>query len=47
MSTVKLSIYRFNPEEDRKPYFQDYEIEITEREIKLLDLLVKLKSVDD
>lgn len=47
MSTVKLSIYRFNPEEDCKPYFQDYEIEITEREIKLLDLLVKLKSIDD
>ena len=47
MSTVKLLIYRFNPEEDRKPYFQDYEIEITEREVKLLDLLVKLKSVDD
>lgn len=44
---IKLSIYRFDPEKDKKPYFQDYELEIEKTEVKLLDALIKLKTVDD
>ncbi|MFH4354569.1 MAG: succinate dehydrogenase iron-sulfur subunit [Neisseriaceae bacterium] len=47
METVKLSIYRYDPEKDAKPYFKDYVIGLSPREVKLLDLLVKIKEVDD
>ena len=45
--TVELLIYRYNPEKDKKPYFQKYSVEITPQEVKLLDLLTKLKTIDD
>lgn len=47
METIQLSIYRYDPEKDTKPYFKKYQIEITTNEVKLLDLLVKLKSTQD
>ena len=28
---MKLSIFRFNPERDKKPYMQDYEIDLENR----------------
>jgi len=34
---MKFSIYRFNPDEDKKPYMQDYEIELQEGDQMLLD----------
>jgi succinate dehydrogenase / fumarate reductase iron-sulfur subunit len=44
---MKLSIYRFNPETDRKPYMRQYEIEPEASDKKLLDVLVRLRTVDD
>ncbi|MEN9946885.1 MAG: succinate dehydrogenase iron-sulfur subunit [Pseudomonadota bacterium] len=45
---VKFSIYRYNPEQDAKPYFQDYEVEIGDHDKKLLNALVKIKDdLDD
>ncbi len=44
---VKFSIYRYNPEKDTKPYYQDYEIEVGEHDKKLLYVLVKLKDDAD
>ena len=44
---VKFSIYRFNPEKDTKPYYQDYEVEVGEHDKKLLNALVKLKDDND
>lgn len=44
---MKLSIYRFNPDTDKKPYMQDYEIELQEGDQMLLDVLVRIKQQDD
>jgi succinate dehydrogenase / fumarate reductase iron-sulfur subunit len=47
MKTMRISIYRYNPETDAKPYMQDYEVEIGPKDIKLLDVLTKMKAMDD
>lgn len=44
---VKFSIYRYNPETDTKPYYQDLEIEIDDLDKKLLNALVKIKEYYD
>ena len=42
-----FSIYRYNPETDKKPYMQEFDIDIPEGSDKmLLDILVDLKEVD-
>lgn len=46
--TIRLSIYRYNPEIDKKPYYQDYSVEVDEHDKKLLNALVKIKDeLDD
>jgi len=44
---MKFSIYRFNPETDRKPRMQDYELPDDCGAIMLLDALLLLKQQDD
>ena len=44
---MKFSIYRFNPERDRAPYMQRYEIAPEHGDRMLLDVLVRLKAQDD
>ena len=44
---MKFSISRFNPERDKAPHMQDYEIEIVESDHMLLDVLLRLKRQDD
>ncbi len=44
---VKFSVYRYNPEVDKKPYYKDYEIELGEQDKKLLNALVKIKEHED
>ncbi len=44
---MKFSIYRFNPETDKKPYMQDYELPDGHGAIMLLDALLLLKQQDD
>jgi len=44
---MKLSISRYNPERDEKPYMQDYEIEPGPEDRMLLDLILRLKARDD
>ena len=39
---MRLSIFRFNPEQDEKPYMQDYEIELETTDQMLLDVIVRL-----
>ncbi|MBK5206322.1 MAG: succinate dehydrogenase iron-sulfur subunit [Polaromonas sp.] len=43
---MKLSISRYNPEHDNKPYMQDYEIELVQTDHMLLDVLIRLKAQD-
>jgi succinate dehydrogenase / fumarate reductase, iron-sulfur subunit len=44
---MKFSIYRFNPDTDKEPYMQDYEIELTPDTRMLLDALIQIKEMDD
>ena len=44
---MKFSIYRFNPDVDKDPYMQDYEIELTPDTRMLLDALIQIKALDD
>ncbi len=43
---MKLSVYRFNPDQDAKPYMQDFEIE-AERGMMLRDALLEVKRQDE
>lgn len=45
--TMKLSIYRYNPENGKKPYYQDYEITLEKEDAKLLTVLEKIKGLHD
>ena len=48
MKQVTLSIYRYNPEVDEKPYMKDYEIAIPiKSDPMLLTLLERLKAEQD
>ncbi len=42
---LKFSIFRFNPERDKKPYMQDYEIELEATERMLLDVILRIKAL--
>jgi len=45
--TVKFSIYRFDPEKDKKPYMQDFSLEIpADGDMMLLTALKELKEQD-
>ena len=43
---MKLSISRFDPERDERPYLQDYETERIASDHMLLDVLLRLKALD-
>jgi len=43
---MKLSISRYNPELDDKPYMQDYEIALVHTDHMLLDVILRLKQQD-
>lgn len=44
---MKFSIYRYNPDVDKKPYMQDYDVALEDSDQMLLDALVRIKQVDD
>jgi succinate dehydrogenase / fumarate reductase iron-sulfur subunit len=44
---MKLSIYRYDPDKDARPYMQDYEVKLDSADRMLLDALVKAKVQDD
>ena len=41
--TIKLDIYRYNPESDDKPYMQSFEVPVEKSGMKLLDALNYIK----
>jgi len=44
---MKVSIYRFNPDTDKRPYMQDFDIEIpTGKDLMVLDVLHLVKEQD-
>ena len=46
---MKISIYRFNPEQDQQPRMQDFDLDdgSLKRDIMLLDALLLLKAQDE
>src|SRR5881392_2348823 len=42
--TVKLKIYRYDPDQDAKPYMQDVTVELKDTDKMLLDALQRIKS---
>lgn len=44
---MRISVYRYNPETDSKPYMQDYDVPLQPSDRMLLDAIVRLKEIDD
>jgi len=44
---MRLSIYRYDPDKDAKPYMQDYDVALEPTDQMLLDALVRVKVMDD
>jgi len=44
---MKFSIFRFNPEQDKKPTMQDLEIALLPSDRMLLDVLLRIRTQDD
>jgi succinate dehydrogenase / fumarate reductase, iron-sulfur subunit len=44
---IRLSIYRYDPEKDARPYMREYEVTLEAEDRMLLDALVKAKAQDD
>jgi len=44
---MKFRIYRYDPEQDAKPRYQEYDVALEPTDRMLLDALIRLKSVDD
>ena len=44
---MKVSVYRYNPETDQKPYMQDYNVDLPEgKDMMVLDILHLIKEQD-
>ncbi len=44
---MKFIIERFDPDQDQKPYFKQYDIQLAPSDRMLLDALIRIKSIDD
>lgn len=48
MSSKRIfEVYRYDPDKDKEPYMQSYELELDGSERMLLDALIKLKKLDE
>ena len=45
--TRTIEIYRYNPDVDQKPRMQTYKVELQDEDRMLLDVLIRLKTVDE
>ncbi|MDQ7990161.1 MAG: succinate dehydrogenase iron-sulfur subunit [Candidatus Dactylopiibacterium sp.] len=45
--TILFKIYRYDPDKDRAPYMQELPVEVEAQDRKLLDVLVRIKALDD
>ncbi len=44
---MRISIYRYDPDKDEKPYMKDYDVKLEHSDNMLLDALVRVKEMDD
>ncbi|WP_275286956.1 succinate dehydrogenase iron-sulfur subunit [Halomonas elongata] len=47
MSTLQVSLYRYNPETDSAPYMEEFQIDTQGRDIMVLDVLHMVKEQDN
>ena len=44
---MKFNILRYDPDQDQKPHFKEYDIALEPSDRMLLDALIRIKSIDD
>ncbi|HQR11227.1 MAG TPA: 2Fe-2S iron-sulfur cluster-binding protein, partial [Casimicrobiaceae bacterium] len=44
---MRFRIYRYNPEKDSAPHYQDYDVALEPTDRMLLDALMRLRQQDD
>jgi succinate dehydrogenase / fumarate reductase iron-sulfur subunit len=44
---MKITVYRYDPDKDERPYLKDYDVKLEPTDRMLLDALVRIKSMDD
>ena len=44
---MKFQILRYDPDQDQKPYFKEYDVALEPSDRMLLDALIRIKSIDD
>jgi succinate dehydrogenase / fumarate reductase iron-sulfur subunit len=44
---MKITVYRYDPDKDERPYLKDYDVKLEPTDRMLLDALVRIKSLDD
>ena len=44
---MKLRIFRYDPDQDAKPYMKEYDVKLEHSDNMLLDALVRVKDMDD
>jgi succinate dehydrogenase / fumarate reductase iron-sulfur subunit len=44
---MRFRIYRYDPEQDEKPWLKDYDVALDPHDRMLLDALIRVKAVDD
>jgi len=44
---MKFRIYRYDPEQDEKPWLKEYDVALDPHDRMLLDALIRVKAVDD
>jgi succinate dehydrogenase / fumarate reductase iron-sulfur subunit len=47
MSTLQVSLYRYNPETDSAPYMEDLDVDTQGRDVMVLDVLHMMKEQDN
>jgi succinate dehydrogenase / fumarate reductase iron-sulfur subunit len=44
---MRVTIYRYDPDKDERPYLKDYEVQLEHSDRMLLDAMVRIKAQDD
>ncbi len=47
VNMLTVSVYRYNPDQDQKPYFKEYQIDTQGKDIMVLDVLNLVKEQDE
>ena len=45
--SLKVSVYRYNPEADKAPFMQEFDVTIDGKDLMVLDILALIKEQDE